>query len=175
MRPFHHHHRHHEFGHHPRGRGRTGRMFDQGDLRLVVLQLLAEQPRHGYELIKEIEARMGGGYSPSPGVIYPTLTLLEEMGLAEVAAAEGGRKLYKITEQGSAELDASRAEVDVILEKMSQARARSPREAPAPVARAVENLQTALRLKLQAGPLNEIQARAVAEALDLAAVSVERA
>ena len=64
-----------------RGGGRGGgRMFDQGDLRWVVLQLVAEQPRHGYEIIKEIESRVGGGYSPSPGVIYPTLTLLEEMG-----------------------------------------------------------------------------------------------
>src|SRR5262245_51985023 len=75
--------------------GRGGRVFDQGDLRWVVLRLVAEQPRHGYELIKEIEERLGGGYSPSPGVIYPTLTLLEELGFLSAAASEGARKLYQ--------------------------------------------------------------------------------
>ncbi len=171
----HHHHREsHPFMRHG-GRGRGGRMFDQGDLRWIVLQLISEQPRHGYEIIKEIEARMGGGYSPSPGVIYPTLTLLEEMGYAAVDAEDGGRKLYRITEEGAAQLAAERASVDALMEKMSHARARSPGAAPAPVLRAAENLQTALRLKLQAGPLGDETARAVAEALDLAAVTVERA
>ncbi len=64
------------------GGGREGRMFDGGELRLVILALIAEKPRHGYEIIKELGERVGGDYSPSPGVVYPTLTLLEEMGYA---------------------------------------------------------------------------------------------
>ncbi len=179
--------RHHHTHHHPFGRGfrggaergergsRGGRMFDQGDLRWVVLQLVAEQPRHGYEIIKEIEDRMGGGYSPSPGVIYPTLTLLEELGLLTVAASEGGRKLHSITKEGLAQLEAHKATVEDLFQRMHKVRERSAGAAPAPVTRAIENLRTALRLKLEQGPLDETQARAVAEALDSAALSIERA
>jgi DNA-binding PadR family transcriptional regulator len=161
----------------PRGfrGGRPGRFFDQGDLRWVVLQLIAEQPRHGYEIIKEIGERMGGGYSPSPGVIYPTLTLLEELGYVAVSAEEGGRKLYSITDEGRSQLQAQSAAVERIFEKMRFIRERSSGAAPAPITRATENLKTALRLKLEQGPLSEAQVRAVAEALDAAALGVERA
>src|SRR5882762_9856235 len=79
-------------GHHLRG-GRSGRLFDHGELRLVVLCLISERPRHGYEIIKEIEDRVSVNYSPSPGVIYPTLTMLEELGHANVAESIG-KKLY---------------------------------------------------------------------------------
>jgi hypothetical protein len=79
-----------------RGRGGPGRLFASGDLRFLLLELIAEKPRHGYELIKAIEEKLGGAYSPSPGVIYPMLTLLEETGLATVTN-EGTRKLYSIT------------------------------------------------------------------------------
>src|SRR5271167_5163350 len=83
--------------HHGGGRGgRLGRVFDHGDLRYVLLRLVAEKPRHGYELIKAIEEQFGGMYSPSPGVIYPTLTLLEELGYLRPETAEGTRKLYSI-------------------------------------------------------------------------------
>ena len=172
--------RHHPFHHQPFGRhgfrgGRPGRMFDQGDLRWIVLQLIAEQPRHGYEIIKEIGERMGGGYSPSPGVIYPTLTLLEELGHVAVASAEGGRKLYRVTDEGRSQLEGRRAAVDELLEKMRRVRERSAGGAPAPVTRAAENLKTALRLKLEQGPLSDEQVRAVAEALDGAAIAIERA
>src|SRR5215813_7941419 len=77
--------------------GRLGRVLDQGDLRYVLLHMIAEKPRHGYELIKAIEEKFGGTYSPSPGVIYPTLTLLEELGYAQPETAGGTRKLYSIT------------------------------------------------------------------------------
>src|SRR5262249_21978894 len=81
----------------PRGRGgggrfRGGRMFEQGDLKYVILQLLDEKPRHGYEIIKELEDRFGGAYSPSPGTVYPTLTMLEDLGYARASSEEGGRK-----------------------------------------------------------------------------------
>src|SRR5215813_7540665 len=78
---------------------RAGRRLAAGDLQLVLLALLAERPSHGYELIKALEERSGGFYSPSPGMIYPALTWLEEMGYASVAA-EGAKKLYSITDAG---------------------------------------------------------------------------
>src|SRR5262245_23159033 len=70
---------------------RGGRMFDQGDLKFVILKLLAEKPRHGYEIIKELEERSGGRYTPSAGTVYPTLTLLEDMGYATASAEAGGK------------------------------------------------------------------------------------
>ncbi|TAV49912.1 PadR family transcriptional regulator [Rhizobium leguminosarum] len=87
---------------------RMGRKFAAGDLQLVILALLAEQPRHGYELIKLLEERSGGFYVPSPGVIYPALTYLEETGLAEVEV-EGAKKLYRITEAGRGRVEENRA------------------------------------------------------------------
>lgn len=172
---------HHHFGHGRHGRGGggrsgLGRFFAQGDLRLVVLHLIAEKPRHGYELIKAIEERAGGAYSPSPGVIYPTLTLLEELGhVTAGAAAEGARKSHELTAEGRAFLEANRPAVDALLARMDEAgRARGGGPAPQ-VVRAMENLKLALRLRLSRGPLSEEQANAVAAALDAAAVGVERA
>src|SRR3954470_18458911 len=87
------------FGPRGRGRGRMGRLFEHGDLRFVILALLEEQPRYGYELIKELEDRTGGAYRPSAGVIYPTLALLEDEGLVKPAGGETGRKLYEVTDE----------------------------------------------------------------------------
>jgi|WetSurMetagenome_2_1015567.scaffolds.fasta_scaffold168407_2 DNA-binding PadR family transcriptional regulator len=157
------------------GEGRRGRVFDHGDLRWVVLALIAEQPRHGYEIIKEIEERVGGAYSPSPGVIYPTLTFLEETGLVSASDSEGGRKLYTILPEGEAQLAAHRGAVDALFQKMAWVRERSAGGVSAQVVRALENLRLAVRLKLEQGPLGEEQAQRLAEALDAAAVAVERA
>src|SRR5580692_8123556 len=85
--------------------GRAERVFEQGDLRLLLLKLIAEKPRHGYELIKAVEDSVGGAYSPSPGVVYPTLSLLEDLSYARTEAAEGGKKLYAITPEGTAFLE----------------------------------------------------------------------
>src|SRR6201999_3746532 len=103
------HHRHHGGGRHGmRGDGgdmmRAGRMLAQGDLRLLALALIAEQPRHGYEIIKVLEDKTAGWYAPSPGIVYPTLTYLEEAGYV-TAQVEGAKKLYIITEEGRAYLD----------------------------------------------------------------------
>lgn len=93
-------------------------MFDAGSLRFVVLQLIAEQARHGYEIIKEIEARVGGGYSPSPGVIYPLLSMLEDQGYVSVTP-EGNKKLHVITPEGIAFLDENRALVEAIQARLT--------------------------------------------------------
>ncbi len=170
------------FGPHPYGRqgrsggrGGPGRFFAQGDLRLVILHLIAEKPRHGYELIKAIEDAVGGAYSPSPGVIYPTLTLLEELGHVTATTAEGGAKrLHEITDEGRAHLAEQRTAVDALLARMAEA-GRVHGDGPAPqVVRAMENLKLALRMRLSRGPLTEDQANAVATALDGAATGVER-
>src|SRR5215469_14333326 len=97
---------------------RAGRMLAQGDLRLIALALIAEQPRHGYEIIKVLEEKTSGWYSPSPGIVYPTLTYLEEAGYV-TAQAEGSKKLYTITDEGRAYLDENRDFVDAVLERLA--------------------------------------------------------
>jgi DNA-binding PadR family transcriptional regulator len=104
----------------PRGRWRGGRMFEQGDLRYVVLRLLEEKPRHGYEIIKALEERFGGAYSPSPGVVYPTLQLLEDQGFAHVRPEQDGKKVYEITDAVRAFLAENRDTVDSIFERISK-------------------------------------------------------
>ena len=107
-------------GRHGMGGGemmRAGRMLAQGDLRLVALALIAEQPRYGYEIIKLLEDKTAGWYSPSPGIVYPTLTYLEEAGQVTVQA-EGAKKLYSITDEGRAHLEQNRAFVDAVLERL---------------------------------------------------------
>lgn len=159
-------------GRHRRGR-RPGRMFDHGELRLVVLALIAERPRHGYELIKEIEDRVAGTYSPSPGVIYPTLTMLEELGHATVAESQG-KKLYTITTEGTAYLAANKSAVDQAMAHMQSVNTAHG-GGPAPeILRARVNLKMALRLREARGPLTEQQIRDIAAALDAAAVAIER-
>jgi len=98
---------------------RAGRMLATGDLRLIALALIAEQPRHGYEIIKVLEEKTAGWYSPSPGIVYPTLTYLEEAGYV-TAQAEGAKKLYTITDEGRAYLDENRDFVDAVLERLGK-------------------------------------------------------
>ena len=163
-------------GHRHRRGGRfgLGRLFAHGDLRLVILHLIAEQPRHGYDIIKAIEDQVGGAYSPSAGVVYPTLTMLEELGYVTVSTGDGAKKLHTITTEGRAYLDAYRPTVDALLARMADAN-RTYGGGPAPqILRAMENLRLALRLRLARGPLSEEQINAVAAAIDGAAVSVER-
>ena len=108
---------------------RVGKMLADGDLRIIVLALLADGPRHGYDIIKALEEKSSGIYSPSPGVVYPTLTYLEEVGYAS-ATSEGNKKVYAITEAGRAHLEENRDLADMVLDgiekfgrKMAQARA----------------------------------------------------
>ena len=160
----------------PGGPGRPGgrhRVFDQGELRLVVLALIAETPRHGYEIIKAIEDRLAGTYSPSPGVVYPTLTLLQELGLATVEEHDG-RKRYSITTEGERHLADHRAAVDAALARM-QAVSERLGGGPSPqIVRALENLHVALHLRMSRGPLTPAEVDAVAAALDSAAGTIER-
>ena len=149
-----------------------GRVFDNGDLRFVILRLIAEKPRYGYEIIKAIEERLSGGYAPSPGVVYPTLTLLEEEGYATVSSAEGGKKLYTATAQGVDYLKTNQATVQAIFGRMEQAskafgRGRSPQ-----IMRAMMNLSFALKMRAGQGNLSPEQTGKIVEAIDAAAKAI---
>src|SRR6201993_4013865 len=116
-------------GRHGMGGGdmiRAGRMLAPGDLRLLALALIAEQPRHGYEIIKVLEDKTEGWYAPSPGIVYPTLTYLEEAGYV-TAQADGAKKLYTITDEGRAHLEQNRAFVDAVLERLAAVGERAGR------------------------------------------------
>jgi DNA-binding PadR family transcriptional regulator len=153
-------------------RGREGeRVFEHGDLRLVIMAMLKDKPRYGYEIIKDLEERVGGGYSPSPGVVYPTLTLLEEMGHATVTPEPNGRKLYTLSPEGLAFLEANRTQVDAILARIAEWGAR---RGPHPsVLRAMENLAVALRLRMRSRPATDETIRIIAAAIDAAAKAIE--
>jgi DNA-binding PadR family transcriptional regulator len=97
---------------------RAGRILGQGELQLIALALIAEQPRHGYEIIKVLEEKTADWYSPSPGIVYPTLTYLEEVGYV-TAQSEGAKKLYTITAEGRAHLEANRDLADTVLDRLA--------------------------------------------------------
>ena len=154
--------------------GRHGRPFDYGELRLLALAMIKEEPRHGYELIRAIEERMGGSYTPSPGVIYPTLSWLEDRGYASVEAEQSGRKRYRVTTEGESFVAANRGALDALLERMGQPGGGRFEGVPAPILRGMENLKLALRLRLRDRPFADSAVAAIAEALDQAARTVER-
>jgi DNA-binding PadR family transcriptional regulator len=162
-------------GRHGRDRhGTRGRILDHGDLRYLVLHLIAQKPHHGYELIKAIEETFAGMYSPSPGVIYPTLSMLEELGHILPEAVDGTKKAYAATEAGKAFLANNRPAVDRVLARMAAA-AQAFGSGPAlEILRAMHNLRLALRIRLGRGPLDAEQIRRVTGALDRAAGEVER-
>ena len=155
---------------------RPGRVFEQGDLRLVLLKLIADKPSHGYELIKAVEEAVGGAYAPSPGVVYPTLTLLEDMGyVRQQPDADGAKKLYAITSEGQAHLAEQKEAVDGLFARMGEVAAANRGRSAPQILRAMQNLNTALRYRLGRGPLSDAQVQAVAAALDAAARAVEDA
>ncbi|MDP9901428.1 PadR family transcriptional regulator [Variovorax ginsengisoli] len=160
------------------GGGRGGRIFGHGGLRFVLLQLIADKPAHGYELIKAIEDRLGGSYAPSPGIVYPSLTLLEELGHLSVDAADGSsnRRRYSITDSGREFLEANRTLTDELMARMnSGVDGAGPRGGrPPQVMRAIENLKLAMRMRLSGEPLTPAQANAFAAVLDSAAQQLEQ-
>ncbi len=155
------------FGRPPHGRG--GRFFDNGMLKLVILALIAESPRHGYEVIKEISDRTGGVYAPSAGAVYPTLTLLEETGDIEVVKSEGNKKLYDATEAGRKTVEENRQAIDQVLARFQRVgENRDPR-----LIRAKENLRLALELKFRGRRLSDDTIAEIARLLNEAAEKIE--
>lgn len=153
------------------GRRRGRRVFDAAELRLVLLKLLADQPRHGYDLIRAIEEMTAGAYSPSPGVVYPTLTLLAEMGHTVEDAAEGSRKTYSVTPDGQAFLESRKREVEALIARLTELAGERTRFDRMPVKRAMMNLRAVLMHKLgsDSDRLHDITA-----ILDDAAQRIER-
>ena len=158
-----------------RGRGRRARrMFESGELRLVLLKLIVDEPRHGYDLIRAIEEMTGGEYAPSPGVVYPTLTLLQDMGLIGEAPGEGPRKSFQATDEGRAYLEERSEEADGLFERLEDLKPRGENMAGPAIGRAVKNLMTALGHRLKAEGFDEDLFLEVAAILDDAAQKIER-
>lgn len=166
------------FGHGPGGGGgpRRGKRFAGEELRLMVLGLLAEEaPQHGYQLIRSFAAKSGDAYSPSPGVLYPLLTLLADMGLAEEVAAEGSsRRSYALTEAGRAEVEAKRSVIDAAFARLAAMAEQAGRTDAAPIKRAMMNLRTASMQRMTRGDADSETALAIAALLDEAAQKIER-
>ncbi|MDO8035125.1 PadR family transcriptional regulator [Janthinobacterium sp. SUN128] len=155
-----------------RGRGeRAERVFGRGDLPLIVLALIEISPRHGYEIIKAIEERCGGAYAPSPGAVYPTLTLLEEQDHVTSSESASGKKLYTITDLGRAYLDENRAQVDGILARLDMfARVQARNALPERVRQAMHTLKHALLLNKTSW--NDAEAERVSAVLEQAANAI---
>jgi DNA-binding PadR family transcriptional regulator len=160
-------------GHHGERHGRRfGRFFDHGDLRPVVLALIEIEPRPGSELIKELEDRTGGAYRPSPGVVYPTLSLLEDEGCIRQAGGETGRKLFEITDAGRTELDADRASVEALFARMEDA-ARHANPGRPRIARAMTNLGMALKARMSR-PVSPEELDRIVAMIDDTASAIEK-
>ena len=159
-------------GRHRFGGDFGGRLFDSGDLRLVILSFIAEKPAHGYEIIKGIEEQMAGAYVPSAGVVYPTLSLLEDEGFATVDV-EGGKKRYTITDTGRAELKANKVRIDLLLGRIKDVGKAFGSGRTPQVMRAMQNFKLALKLRFAQGDLTSDQISRVAEIIDKAAKDIE--
>lgn len=131
------------------GRGGPGRrMFGPGDLRIVALALIEKEPRHGYDLIKAIETLFGGAYAPSPGVVYPTLSMLADEGLIAGVEDGGGKRIFSLTEAGQVWLDENRTAVDGVMQRMAlAARLISGEQTPDVVKEALHTLRQAVIMK----------------------------
>jgi DNA-binding PadR family transcriptional regulator len=147
-------------------------MFDQGHLKFVILRLLDEKPRHGYEIIKEIEDRFGGSYSPSPGTVYPTLTMLEDLGYARVTPEEGGKKIYEITDEGRAHLAENQPLIDDIFSKIEEFAQSIFGEPMMEVNRGLKNVAAAVYGSKRTGR-NAEQMKKIREILDRAAAEID--
>ncbi|WP_291175688.1 PadR family transcriptional regulator [Erythrobacter sp.] len=162
-----------DFG--PRGGGRRRRrMFGSGELRLVLLKLVADEPRHGYELIKAIEELTEGAYAPSPGTIYPTLSLLEDEGAIAQAASDETRKAYEATDAGRTELEERADEVEALFERLSGHGEHRRAFATPEMFRALGNLAGVLKNRARSGKLDEETMREIVDLVDELAKKIER-
>ena len=171
---------HFDFGDGPGGWGGhrrrdRKRMFEGGELRLVLLKLIADDPRHGYELIKAIEELTEGDYAPSPGVVYPTLNMLEDIGFIVERKSKDSKKVYEATGEGIAHLAENEAEVDELIERL-EGHGKKTRHGQRPeIGRAIGNLMTALRNRVAHDGWNEQLLEEVIDILDEASQRIERA
>jgi DNA-binding PadR family transcriptional regulator len=149
-------------------------MFRREELRLIVLKLIADEPRHGYDLIREIETMTKGAYAPSPGVVYPLLTLLDEMELTAEQVSEGAKKRYAITEAGRRELAENAELVEALMAQLREMGAERSRGEGTPIRRAMQNLRVALQHRVQRGEMTEDTLHDIAALIDEVAQRIER-
>jgi DNA-binding PadR family transcriptional regulator len=156
------------------GDGGRRRMFDRSELHLVLLKLIADQPRHGYDLIRAIEDLTGGAYAPSPGVVYPSITMLQDMGHIAETDASGTRRAFAITDEGKAYLAEREAEVTELLSRLEALAKTRSRTDGAPIRRAMGNLRTVLEHRLSRDDSDADMMHKTAALLDEVAQKIER-
>ena len=155
--------------------GRLGRLFAHGDLHLLVLHLIARQPRHGYEIIKQIEVMVGGEYTPSPGTIYPALNLLDDQEYVVASQDERGKKIYELTASGAAYLAQHSDAVQSMVQTMLQL-SQHEEQGPSPrVREAVGRLKAALHLRMEQGPFGRDVEERILQIMEQAADDVLKA
>lgn len=153
---------------------RRARVFQRGELRLVLLHLISQEPRHGYDLIQQIEELTGGHYAPSPGIVYPTLTLMAEMDLIDEQVDDGGKKIYSITEAGTALLAEEEKHIGSILQRLEGIAQMDQAADGASIRRAVGNMKSAIRIRLADEEKGSEKILDVAAIIDEAASKIER-
>lgn len=156
-----------------RGFGGGGRLFDAGDLKLVILKLLSEEPSYGYQLMKKMEDRLAGGYSPSAGVIYPTLTLLEEEGLASASTSPENKKVYTVTPAGLQFLEENKQRIEELFARLEEARGGFERGRSPEMMKAFMNLRGAVMARMFRGNVTPEQIKKITEAINAAAKAID--
>ncbi len=166
----------HEHGEHRHGRGggRRQRFFGHGELRLVILDILTRNASHGYELIKEIETLTQGNYTPSPGVIYPTLDFLQDQQLISMSEEEGGRKKIAITAQGQAWMDENKEHLEHIHARINARSVGYQLRKDPQMKRALENFKAVLDLKVNQGDISAAQLKQIVGVIDRAALEISQ-
>lgn len=154
------------------GGGRRQRFFGHGELRLVILDILTRDASHGYELIKAIETLTQGNYTPSPGVIYPTLDFLQDQALITVSDEEGGRKQIAITAQGQQWLDENREHLEHIHERIKARCVGFELRKNPQMKRALENFKAVLDLRVNHGDTSDAQIKKIIGIIDRAALDI---
>lgn len=147
---------------------------ERGGVRYLVLEAIQEQPRHGYEIIQHIEQRTGSGYRPSPGVIYPTLQMLEELGHARVIEQDG-RKAYAITDAGKQDLEANRAAVDDFYARFGEDSFETYAEDFGDLMKFLVRVMKTVKIGMHRGRMSPATIRAVRQALEEALKKIEAA
>lgn len=170
----HHHHVEHRHGDERGfgGGGRRQRFFGHGELRLVVLDILTRNASHGYELIKAIETLTNGSYSPSPGVIYPTLDLLQDQGFITIDVEDGGRKKIAITTEGSQWLSENQESLDHVQARLKKRMVGHELRKDPQMKRALENFKAVLDLKVNQQDISDAQLKQIVGIIDRAALDI---
>ncbi|SKC15626.1 DNA-binding transcriptional regulator, PadR family [Kosakonia radicincitans] len=169
-----HHHERADREHPHHGGGRRQRFFGHGELRLVILYLLSSNASHGYELIKAIESLTQGNYTPSPGVIYPTLDYLQEQGFITVGDEENGRRTITITPQGLRWLEESQAQIAEIQERIRVRNVGYQLRRNPQMKRALDNFKAVLDLRVNQGELSAAQLKQIIGIIDRAALDISQ-